>query len=403
MNVPFSILSFPSKKELQDKQSPGTLFRSSNLIGRSLVEVLGRFLDLSFVHTSYVVDLLTMLLNKSKAIARDDKMASNFVQIAEKIINAYNKGNTKSIEKLIAKFPTIVEFLEEFNTLFCVSRENSEEPLLSVADILVLMPSLQPRYYSISSASEVTPRSVMLTVGVVNEETALGRLVEGVCSHYLANLCPEDHVQATVVTSSFRLPVGKHHPLVFIGAGTGLAPIMGFLRERSHQFDKYKSSRFGECHLFFGCRDEDEYLYKDQLLQWEKRGIVKLHIAFSRSKLKSKQYVQDALTTYGSKLVDVLLSQDETFVYICGAAHIANECSDKCIELIAKHANMSRINAIHYMMKLRVERRWELDVWGDVKSLHSVQEEHTKNLIKPSMKASILDTSFKWETDNLTL
>jgi cytochrome P450/NADPH-cytochrome P450 reductase len=129
------------------------------------------------------------------------------------------------------------------------------------------------------------------------------------------------------------------------------------------------------------------------LLEWEKRGILKLHIAFSRSKFCNKQYVQDSLTNYGSDLVDLLLSKDETFVYICGAAHIANECSDKCIELIGKHANMSRINAMHFMMKLRVEGRWELDVWGDVKSLHSVQEERTKNLFTSSLKAATLHKS----------
>jgi sulfite reductase alpha subunit-like flavoprotein len=393
MNVPFSILSFPSEKERKDGQTEGTLFRSPNLMDRPLIEVLARFSDLSFVHISYVVDLLTMLLQKSKAIARDDKMASNFVQIAESILNAYIKGKTKSIENFVAKFPTIVELLEKFNSLFCVPRGNDEDPLLSIADILVLMPGLQPRYYSISSASEVTPRSITLTVGVVNEKTALGRNVKGVCSHYLAGLCPGDTIQATIVTSSFRLPMKRHHPLVFIGAGTGLAPIMGFLRERSHQFDKYRSSSFGECHLFFGCRDEDEFLYRDQLLEWEKRGILKLHIAFSRSKFCNKQYVQDSLTNYGSDLVDLLLSKDETFVYICGAAHIANECSDKCIELIGKHANMSRINAMHFMMKLRVEGRWELDVWGDVKSLHSVQEERTKNLFTSSLKAATLHKS----------
>lgn len=404
MNVPFSIESFPSEKDRQDKKSQGTPFRSSTLKDRTLAEVLSRLLDLSFVHTSYVIDLLTMLLGKAKSIERDESMASTFVKIAESIINSFSKGNTKAIDNFIAKFPTIVEFLEEFNPLFCVPRKNGDDPLLSMADILVLMPSLQPRYYSISSAAEVTPRSVMLTVGVVNRKTSLGRSVQGVCSHYLASLRPGDNVQASVVTSSFRLPTQNRHPLVFIGAGTGLAPIMGFLQERSYQFDKYRSSHFGECHLFFGCRDEKEYLYKDQLLQWEKRGVVKLHIAFSRSKSRSKQYVQDALSSFGADLVKLLLSKDETYVYICGAAHIANVCSDECIELIGKHGNMSRINAMQYMMKLRVEGRWELDVWGDVKSLHSAQEEHTKNLTsRPSLKVSVLDKSFKWEKDNSTI
>ena len=69
--------------------------------------------------------------------------------------------------------------------------------------------------------------------------------------------------------------------MVMIGPGTGVAPFMGFLQERTNQI----------MHLYFGCRREEDFIYKDQMIAAEQKG-VKLNVAYS--KLKGK-YVQDLL------------------------------------------------------------------------------------------------------------
>lgn len=396
MKVPFCIKVYQSTFSRQTS-TDGDILRT-NWTNMNLFDVLGRILDLSFDHISYVIDLLTMLSSKLKK-AKETELGMNFLKMADDTIDAYKKGNSTLVELFVTRFPNIVVFMEEYRSLFLNTETSQDaESIISLADILVLMPSLSPRYYSISSSPAMKPKSITLTVGVVNKTTPQGEIVKGVCSNYLARLRPGEKIDARIVSSIFRLPVRRHHPLVFIGSGTGIAPIMSFLEERAKQFKTLGSKAFGECHLFFGCRNENEFLYRDQLVQWEIQGIVKLHVAFSRSESHPRMHVQEALATYGPKLVDLLLSKDEAYVYICGAAHIANECSGKCIELIGEYGGISRTSAMHYMMKLRVERRWNLDVWGNVRSFNSFEEERKSLLAsaRSTIRASILQKSFRW-------
>ena len=154
-----------------------------------------------------------------------------------------------------------------------------------------------------------------------------------------------------------------------IGAGTGLAPFMGFLRDRSLAMKKAGASRrgmFGKCHLFFGCRSEGEMLYKDQLLEWESRGVAKLHIAYSREPgiHCPNRYVHDAMEDRGAELFALMTSEPKTHLYICGDVNMAKACSEKCISLLQEHGSMSKINATRFMSNMRVSNRFQLDVWG---------------------------------------
>ncbi|MDQ0175546.1 putative ferric reductase [Bacillus chungangensis] len=39
---------------------------------------------------------------------------------------------------------------------------------------------------------------------------------------------------------------------------------------------------FGEAHLYFGCRNESDFIYREEFEQDERVGIVTLYTAFSR-------------------------------------------------------------------------------------------------------------------------
>ncbi|EEB87041.1 hypothetical protein MPER_15792, partial [Moniliophthora perniciosa FA553] len=93
-------------------------------------------------------------------------------------------------------------------------------------------------------------------------------------------------------------------PIVAYCAGSGLAPIRGFIQigpltriatqERAMQ--KSSGRNVGKILLFFGCRSPDaDLLYgEDDLLDWEKLGVVDVRPAFSRAIEKSQgcKYVQ---------------------------------------------------------------------------------------------------------------
>merc|ERR1712070_110877 len=89
-----------------------------------------------------------------------------------------------------------------------------------------------------------------------------------------------------------RLPESLSTPIIMIGPGTGLAPMRALLQERKYQQEKL-SQPSGQNILFFGCKYQSvDYIYRDELEQYEKEGVLhKLHTAFSRDGPK-KVYVQ---------------------------------------------------------------------------------------------------------------
>merc|ERR1711862_182523 len=71
----------------------------------------------------------------------------------------------------------------------------------------------------------------------------------------------------------FRLPKNTSTPVIMIGAGTGLAPFRGFIQALNVEAKEHRQAM-----LFFGCRNEKDYLYRSEL----ESAPVELHVAFSR-------------------------------------------------------------------------------------------------------------------------
>ena len=127
------------------------------------------------------------------------------------------------------------------------------------------MTRIHERYYSISSTPNDNPYEVSISVGVVNIKTNEGVSVRGVlfCSNYLARLRPFiDLAKVSIRTSNFRGPKNTDSPVMMIGSGTGLAPLMGYLQDRAADLSERDPSEMndlnGQCHLFYGCRTQED-------------------------------------------------------------------------------------------------------------------------------------------------
>jgi NADPH-ferrihemoprotein reductase len=190
----------------------------------------------------------------------------------------------------------------------------SSIPLAFVIDVLL---PLQPRYYSISSSSVISPRCIAITALVVNKTVAVEHqpvaTIHGLTSNYPlaassldtstpmpAYHCPSERgdlqntkILAHVRKSKFKLPITASTQLIMISAGTGFAPFRAFLQERSklHAIGK----PVGKMLLFFGCRNQDDYIYRDELTKVQEQMGDKFEIvtAFSRLHGMRKVYVQD--------------------------------------------------------------------------------------------------------------
>lgn len=217
---------------------------------------------------------------------------------------------------------------------------------------------LTPRFYSISSSPLVSPDEVRLLVSVVRYGDGGGIARGGVCSTYLADRAGELSTPIFLQKSPhFRPPEDPSTPIVMIGAGTGIAPFLGFLQHRR------ALGHSGRNWLVFGDRRADEnFYYRDELTAMADDGhLTHLDLAFSRDQ-SSRIYVQHKLIEAGARLWSWLC--DGAHIYVCGdATHMAKDVDTALSSIIAIHGRMSRDDTREYKRELIASKRYVRDVY----------------------------------------
>ncbi|KAM5540807.1 hypothetical protein V8D89_005451 [Ganoderma adspersum] len=231
---------------------------------------------------------------------------------------------------------------------------------LSFSTFLQMLPSMRIRQYSISSSPLWNAERVSLTLGVVDAPALSGRAEPflGVASTYLAGLQAGDKVQLSVRASNvhFHPPTDLTIPLVMVAAGSGLAPMRGFLQERAMQ--KRAGREVATNLLFFGCRNPNEdFIYNDSdLKEWAELGIVDVRPAFSRATGDSKgcRYVQDRIW-HDREEVSALLKQGAK-IYVCGAGRIAVGVKQTFVAFIKEKEDVDEEGAVKIFTEMMKDR-----------------------------------------------
>lgn len=182
-------------------------------------------------------------------------------------------------------------------------------------DLLGIVPegSAVPRFYSLASGARD---------GVV--EIVVRKHPDGLCSGQLMGLEPGETVHAFQRRNpGFRAGRGKA-PLILVGAGTGIAPLAGFVRANDRRRPVY---------LFFGLRHPDsDFLYRDELAQWQAEGrLSRLHTAVSRG--ARPHYVQDALRMEGAEVVEAM--RGGARIMVCGGRDMAQGVAEALAQILA--------------------------------------------------------------------
>ncbi|PSN65454.1 cytochrome P450 reductase 2 [Corynespora cassiicola Philippines] len=245
--------------------------------------------------------------------------------------------------------------------------------------------ALQPRYYSISSSSVISPRRIAITALVVNKPLAGEQqsVIPGLASNYLLSATklpsrsalptpsfqhsgqstPDSRrIYAHVRKSKFKLPITSSTPLVLISAGTGFAPFRAFLAERAklHAIGK----PVGKMLVFFGCRSaESDFIYRDELERLKETLGDKLEIvtAFSRDGGR-RVYVQDRVAECAGRVMEMLDAGAN--MYICGKASMAREVDMKIEEAAVRQKGMGESEVKAWTDALKKRGKWRADVWG---------------------------------------
>lgn len=228
---------------------------------------------------------------------------------------------------------------------------------------LALLPALKPRYYSISSSPQVNSEQLSITVGVLHEPAWSGQgEYRGVASNYLAQCHIGDEIVMFIRAndSGFHLPKDPTPPLIMVGPGTGIAPFRGFLQARSTL--KQQGIELGEAHLYFGCRDNTDFIYRKELEQYEKEGVVTLHTAFSRTEGTPKTYVQHLMTQHAATIIQMM--EGEGQIFICGdGSKMAPEVESALLLAYRRVKGVGEEDANVWINQLQQEGRYVKDVW----------------------------------------
>jgi sulfite reductase alpha subunit-like flavoprotein len=274
---------------------------------------------------------------------------------------------------------------------------------LSIEHLLMILPAIVPRHFSIASApsSTITMDSAKdsrgyssrngtfgfdleLCVAVVKGKTRYGREYQGLCSSYLANLERSNSydIRLWIKPGSFgKLPLELDDaghlktPIMCIGAGTGVAPLRSLIHEReaaSLKLGNVSSDPLPNADtnnlaniLVFGCRKAAMDFYYEK--EWEvlqKSGNLRLLVAFSQDQ-KHKIYVQKVLRQADDGLlISRHILENGGAVYIAGGAKMARAIKDEIIECLSAHLLSGEKGARELLQKLQRRGKFCVEAWS---------------------------------------
>ena len=174
----------------------------------------------------------------------------------------------------------------------------------AAGDLVGIVPpgSALPRYYSLASGWED---------GFL--EICVRQMAGGLCSTHLLGLKIGESMTAFIrLNPGFALPMTRK-PVLLIGAGTGVAPLAGFIR---------CNQRRSPMHLYFGGRDPAlDFYFGPEIQRWLREGrLATLQTVFSRVP-NGGGYVQDALRRDAEQVRDWVTQG--AIVRVCGGRAMA--------------------------------------------------------------------------------
>lgn len=176
-------------------------------------------------------------------------------------------------------------------------------PAFEAGDLVGILPpdNPLPRFYSLASSSQD---------GVL--EICVRKHKGGLCSSFLHSLEIGATIDAFIQPNPQFRPASGAHPVILIGAGTGIGPLAGFIRNnKAHH----------PMHLYWGGRNPaSDFLYEAELNHYlADRRLTALHAAFSQ--VMDRSYVQDRLIS--DALMLRRLIEKGAQVLVCGGREMA--------------------------------------------------------------------------------
>ncbi|WP_247255099.1 PepSY domain-containing protein [Pseudomonas moorei] len=210
-----------------------------------------------------------------------------------------------------------------------------ELPCFEAGDLVGVVPpgSAEPRFYSLASNSD----DGTLEICVRKHEG-------GVCSGFLHELPEGAPIEAFIQPNPHFRPASGKQPVILIGAGTGIGPLAGFIRNNKARHP---------MHLYWGGRHPaSDFLYEPELNSYlADRRLTRLRAAFSQ--VQDRSYVQDRLISDALALRRLI--EKGAQVLVCGSREMAKGVMHALDEVLAP-LNLS-------VLTLKAQGRYLEDVY----------------------------------------
>jgi sulfite reductase alpha subunit-like flavoprotein len=248
----------------------------------------------------------------------------------------------------------ISTLFDQFPTLSATHRRDKAVGIEMLRDILLKIPKLRARYYSVSSSPRAVGNNVFsLTVGRVtyrNGDGVNSHMHLGFCSDFLATLPLRTNVMVEMLPApAFRLPRSPKVPILMIAGGTGIAPFKGFVDHRACMAPEQRSDAW----LIVGCRTRGNQLYRDEMeIAAENGALTAYLVGYSREPDLPKMYVDAVMRENGDGIRDLIKGGGH--VYVCGDVRIETSVRGALDDILGRAEVES----------LEKSGRYHLDIFG---------------------------------------
>ncbi|MED4580549.1 NADPH--cytochrome reductase, partial [Bacillus atrophaeus] len=128
---------------------------------------------------------------------------------------------------------------------------------------------------------------------------------------------------------------------------------------------KQEGKTLGEAHLYFGCRNDNDFIYRGELEAYEKEGIVTLHTAFSRKEGIPKTYVQHLMAENAEELISIL--DQGGHLYVCGdGSKMAPDVEATLQKAYQSVHGVGEQEAQKWLENLQTNGMYAKDVWAGI-------------------------------------
>ena len=358
------------------ESSRSTYHLSIDLSGSNIKYNVGDAIGILPENDPHIVERILSALNVCRSeIITDHRSNSNF-SIEKYLLRKVNLNRiTTALLKFFYQIETEPVKKKELNHLLSDEGKASRLEYLSqhhlvdflekhahltipLQPLLIQLPPLLPRLYSIASAQCHFSHEVHLLVASVSYDMH-GEKRTGVGSHFLCEIAEVSKTPIPLYhhpSAGFTLPENSSAPIIMVGPGTGIAPFRGFLQERIHT----KAS--GKNWLFFGERSKIcDFYYENELLKYKNEGLLRLNLAFSRDQ-EEKIYVQDKMRENQSDLWEWI--KKGALIYVCGdKKKMAKDVNLMLHQIAESEGKMSPKDAKAFIKDLRGQKRYLMDVY----------------------------------------